>query len=265
MDKERARFLSGELRDARVEWCDSHDFGGRLGVMVTECVGFSDHRWGQARLKKESGTRLLVWANIIFHDEKLGISVLYDSGYLDDAKPAPFTQDPGPYGAVIALDPNPQNPREPRGFLVRYGSFWYDQDGVLQVVKPEQIPRTQSQAGHHIPFVVFTRAGDGAWTVFRIRSFTESALAAAGAKPIQPESNALQDGQELVIDEIVYRLTQERGRMLLTQRTMAGHRGKEIEVPASIDIPEWKETLGSLEAGWVEAFKRFPVKIEFEV
>lgn len=245
---------------------DNQETFGLDGVTIfSEGVLFEGNCNGVANIFRYTDTGDVESLDHIIHDLDKGVTVYYDHNYWAPpfSHKLGFEPDPnGPYKAVIHLSSVSRGKDDRLASDVSYGTFWYDQEGVLKAINGGSITQTEwDSAG--VPTLKFRRMPSGNWQVFRLSGIQESFRSyALEGKTAQPENVEIFDGKEIEFDEIISSLTDSAGRFRFHQRTLTNHRQKTIEVPSRIDIPRWVMVLNTLNGGWTRALSEFPTRVE---
>lgn len=205
--------------------------------------------------------RLSSLNNVITNLDK-GITLYYDHNYW----PGPFDKlgfEPdtnGPYKAVISLHAVTRGDDGKLRSGTDYGTFWYDQEGILKAVDGGSITGSKWETRDSAS-LKFRRMPDGNWQVFKINELRDPFLYFLEGKVLEAEDIVVENGQEIEFDEMIYSLSDD-DRFRLHQRTITGHKQKTIEVPSRVDIPRWSTILNTLNGEWVKATKEFPTTID---
>lgn len=221
-------------------------------------VEFSPQFWAYVRVSRLKETGETHWANAIFEDEGTGLNLMYDFNYLNRA----FQHDPderdGPYRVVLGIHQKAENLAS-HGLLIGFHTFWYDQEGQLTVIKDQTLFLVER------PKVSLKRAGSD-WKVLLFEHvndeiFTLAKALQEGRKYSTDEhlKGQLKVGEEVVIDELVYSLTQQDGTLTFDQRTVTGSKLRTFNVSNPVDIDRFRVLISG--GDWPNLLGEFPIEV----
>lgn len=237
-----------------------HDLlkGMSLGDDVADFqkVEFSKDVWAYVRVSRFRETDEVHWANAIFKDEGRGLDFMYDYNYLNRA----FQHDPderdGPYRVVLGIDQKAEqlvSGELPIGFH----TFWYDRDGQLTVIKDQTIFPVKR------PKVSLKRNGS-TWKVLFFEHINDEVFSIARAMQEGRQYSTddhlkgiLEIGENTIVDELVYSLTQQNGQITYEQRTATGSKLRSFNIPNPVDIEKFKCLIEG--ENWPSLLNDFPV------
>jgi len=220
-------------------------------------VEFSKDAWAYVRVSRFRETGGVHWSNAIFKDEGRGLDFMYDYNYLNRA----FQHDPderdGPYRVVLGIDQKAE--KLVTGELpIGFHTFWYDQDGQLTVVKDQTIFPVKR------PKVSLKRVG-ATWKVLFFEHINDEiysiALAMKEGREYSTDEHlkgTVEVGGEVIVDELVYALSQNNGTFSFEQRTATGSKLRSFSIPNPVDVDKFKGTISG--ENWPNLLSDFPVE-----
>lgn len=220
-------------------------------------VEFSKDAWAYVRVSRFRNSGEVHWSNTIFKDEGLGLDFMYDYNYLNRA----FQHDPdeqdGPYRVVLGID---QKAKElVSGELpIGFHAFWYDHEGQLTVIKDQTIfpverPKVSlKRTGSTWKVLFFEHVNDEVYSI--VRAHREGRKYSTD----DHKKAQLKAGEEVVVDELVYSLTQSDGTLRYELRTATGSKSRTLIVPNPVDIDKFKNLIGS--PNWPNLLSDFPIE-----
>ncbi len=146
-----------------------------------------------------------------------------------------------------------------------YGSFHYDGSGLLRTIKGGYF--THDSFDTNAPSAAFQRTEEGLWKVYRFEQFGQPDITQfykIGEK-MQPQQDLMKNGKPYILDEIATTITESDGRLHFHQQTLTGHKQKDIDVPASIDVLTWKQLFHASDGSFINILKYYPSSIRLKI
>lgn len=238
-----------------------HEDEGEFGV-PGDHYSFGNGKFAELAVSRNKNGELR-WANAVFEDPQYHLAFYYDHAYWAEPFNRVFFHDPyAPYKAVIRFD----GIAEENGRVVvgaEYGTFHYDATGVLRTIECGSFQYHWSEI--NVPKVIFQRAENGEWKIFRGTDIQLGRATMLGADITQIDTGLVKDSQPVIMDEIETTITEANERLHLHQKTLTGHKQKHIEVPSGIDLTRWRSILDVQDGSWIQILSHFPSSIQLQV
>lgn len=261
---ERLIFSTRELVPSSVQKLEPQalDLGEEV-TLFDERVWFGKDSWADANMMRRRNPDSLKWVDNMVICLNKGVCFYYDHKYWAQPFGTGF-QPPelkGLYPAVIHFSSASRGSDDRVRFAVTYGTFWYDENGVLTAIKGGHI--THSDFEFNTPFINLRRVDKNNWRIYRMGDIFEYTYTRflKGCQKL-PEDKLLTDGEEIVVDEIVSSIGDSGRVVRFEQKTLTGHKRKVIEVPSVIDLERWGHLLDQVDGEWIKVLTEFPSRIE---